>query len=121
MVNGLSPIPVAVHNQPVPLFGEPELPGQVVRRQNKLPDQGGGLGRQIRHPLDVDFWNQDQMGGGLGVDIVKSQEIVLFADDPRGDLLLGDFTEDAVAHWNDYTRNLKGFKFSPARLKEARF
>ena len=58
-----------------------------------------GLGRHVVGDVAVVFLgNHECMDRSLGVEVVERDDLVVLVDNSRGDLVVGDFAEDAITH-----------------------
>ena len=58
-----------------------------------------GLGRYVVGDVAVVLLgDHERVDRRLGVEVVEGDDLVVLVDNSRGDLVVGDFTEDAITH-----------------------
>jgi len=98
MKNGLPSIAITIDHQPkagirnIPFFGD------FVGQKARLPHPIAVLGAQLQNRTQVNFWNQQDMGGSLGGNILKSERILGLFHFFRWNLTLYDFTKQTIVH-----------------------
>lgn len=66
-----------VHDQPVPATGQPFLGGQLLRRQDHVPDQLLIPGVKIVDRSNMTVRNDEDVGGGKRVDVAESRHQII--------------------------------------------
>jgi hypothetical protein len=69
------------------------LPGQLFGREKELSHDLGIGFLQVVHGRDVLSWDDEDMGGGLGVDVAKCHDLGVGSDNVRRNLSGGDSAE----------------------------
>lgn len=58
-----------------------------------------GLGRHVISDVAVVLLgDHERMNRCLGIEVIERDDLVVLVDNSRGDLVVGDFTEDAITH-----------------------
>jgi hypothetical protein len=97
MEYGLSPIAAGVDDGAIAV-GESELLGDRLHFNHQVPHEGmigGGDFRQAGNGL---FGDQEDMGGGLGVDVPEGKAQIIFINNVSGDFPADDLGKQGVAH-----------------------
>lgn len=53
---------------------------------------------QIVHPFRMFFGDDQNMGRGLGIDVLEGHRVFIFDENLRGYLFVYDFAKDTVLH-----------------------
>ncbi len=79
------------------LFGESG--GDVEEMAEEVGGDLGDVGKVV-------FGNDQEVGGGLGVDVREREGAVVLVEGLDGDFALGDLAEEAVGHGEDFSWSL---------------
>lgn len=75
---------------------------QALGLSNLLDGMGHGahgLGRHVISDVAVVLLgDHERMNRCLGIEVIERDDLVVLVDNSRGDLVVGDFTEDAITH-----------------------
>ena len=94
MRHGFAAVTAIVDDQPIAGVFQPRFLSDLGSFQEEMTEEGGVLGARFRDPGDGLFWNNQQVGGGLGGDIPKSQYPFVLVNDVRGDLTVDNLFEE---------------------------
>jgi hypothetical protein len=96
VVYNLTGILAGVCNHPVAGFGYPCSLCDVLDSGEDMPKQCGLLSVQIICGGEVHFGNDQNVDGGLGLNVMERQDLFVLVDLAARDLTCGNFTENAV-------------------------
>lgn len=75
---------------------------QALGLSNLLDGMGHGAHSLGRHVISdvavVLLGDHERMNRCLGIEVIERDDLVVLVDNSRGDLVVGDFTEDAITH-----------------------
>lgn len=98
MVDRLPCVGARVHDKAESALMDGEVFCELLGDENHVPDkfvvgflQGGDAG-------DVLFRNDEDVDGGLRMDVFERHDLIILIDDLAFDPLCGDFAEDAFVH-----------------------
>jgi len=94
--NNLAGIFSGVCHRAVAGFSNPHRLGYVLHSSKDAAQHGGIVSVQIIHRSEVFFGNNQYMDRGLGLDVVKSQNLIVFINLVGRDLTCDDLAENAV-------------------------
>jgi hypothetical protein len=77
-------------------IGQTDLFGDLFGTQQQVPEQIAILGSGIGEGRDGLFWNDEDMNGGLGVNVVESQASVVFVNDICRNFATNNFAKNRV-------------------------
>ena len=93
--DGLAAVGAGVDDEAVAL-GEVLLAGDFGGGLQELAEERGVGGFAVGHGGDVVFGDDEDVSGGLGVDVREGEGLVVFVEAGYGDGAGGDFAEEAV-------------------------
>lgn len=96
VIDALATVGIAVHHDPVAVFIETVVPGQLRGGGHQFAQQRRLLGRNFIQGGVVRLGDDQHMGGCLGKEVVEGDDAIILEGDPGGNLLRGDLAEDAV-------------------------
>ena len=94
MEDGLPRLGSGIDDEAISSFVESFLMSHLGGRRKDFPELMG-MG-DIRHGRPMLPGNDEDVGGGLGVDVAEGDPVFLFCDDVSGHLFTRDFAEDAI-------------------------
>ncbi len=71
-----------------------ELGGEFGDDRHHVAEEGGVFGSGFADAHNVFFGDEQEMGGGLGIDVLDDDAFVVFVLDGGRDLAVDDFLED---------------------------
>jgi len=93
--DGLAGLRPAVDDETIAGWGELMPMGEPIREVDRAPDERGLVFRQVGDARHVLRGDDQQMDGGLRVDVLEGQQPLLFRHDIGGQLALDDSAEEA--------------------------
>ena len=94
VVDCLAAIGAGVDDQTVAV-GEVLLAGQFAGYVEEVAEGGGVVLRGVSVGGQVVFGDDEDMGGGLGIDVGEGEGLLVFVDSGGGDFAGDDFAEEA--------------------------
>ena len=85
MENRLTGVGIGIGDDPESRLRHPPLLGQLRRHQMDVADQLPILDPELETGVDMFAWNQEEVKGRLGVEILEGDNKVVFIDRLRGD------------------------------------
>lgn len=98
MKHRLTCVGVAVEHRPIPPVGMAKIFRNQRRPSDHLTDEAVVIGRQVVQGRDMYAGDEQYVGGGLRVDVVERDDLVVVIDHVGGDIATHDFAEKAVGH-----------------------
>ena len=95
VMDAVAGVVAAVEDQAQAALEEAALPGDVPCPPHQPPHQRVVAVLELGDALDVAARDDQHVGGGLGVDVVEGQDLVVLEGDLRGHLPLHDLAEQA--------------------------
>ena len=96
MEHGLSGVFTVIDDHPVSALVESVLRSNGFGDKKQMADQLTVCCGDRMNVGDVFFWNNEKMGGRLGVEVLKCDCQFIFMDDFSGDLFFDDLAKNAV-------------------------
>ena len=93
-----------VEHQPEAGLGQPQFISYFCGLEQEMTEDLMILGTGLGNARDGLLRDDQHMGRGLGFDILKSQDQVVFVNDRGGNLTRDDFLEKSFAHGKFFTR-----------------
>ena len=98
MIDHLPALGPGVDAEPEALLGVARLLGQPSRRRQAAPQHLGVLVARLQQRGDVALGHDEQMHGGLGINVLEGEHGVVLVDDVGRALTGDDATEHAIEH-----------------------
>ena len=95
VVDGLAAVVAGVDDQAVAV-GEAVGAGEVCRYGGEMAEEGGVFFRDVGERGEVLFGDDEEVGGGLRVDVGEGEGVVVFVEALGGDGAGDDLAEEAV-------------------------
>ncbi len=100
MRDGLASIAAVVDDQSEAGLAKPQIPGDFRSLEEQGAEQRSVLGSGLIHARNRLLGNDQNVGGGLGMNVAKRQYRVVLIDDVRRDLAGDDAFEKSHASAN---------------------
>ena len=98
VVYSLAPVGIAIGDQTVTALRNSAVDGDPVGRGDDASYQRTVFFRKVREPSDMSFRYQEDVNGGLRIQILEGQDVIVFENDFRRNLMICDFTENTIGH-----------------------
>lgn len=97
VINGLSPVRIAVNHDPISIVGNPKLHGQPLRGQHHFPQQALIILISLIQRRQSPVGHDKNVNWRNGIDVMECRHILILVDDPCRDLPAYDPAEYGVA------------------------
>jgi len=94
--DGLAAVAALVEDEPIPIFGQAFVGGNLLGGGKEGGQSGRVLGSEVGHAAQMLVGNDEDVGGGLRVDVAKGGDQVILVDNFSWKLTAYDFAENAI-------------------------
>ena len=91
--NGLAAIPAVVDDEAIACFGDPATPGHFRGSHHEVAEEGRIVRAGFADSGDGTLRDQDDMDGGLGLDVPEGEQEVVLENNVCGDVACDDALE----------------------------
>lgn len=98
MKDGLPAVLSRICDDAIPTPVEPLFPCDLCGCKEEASRETLILGAEIIHRTDMNPWNQENMRGSLRIEVLESDNIIVFVDDPGRDRSCRNAAEYAAGH-----------------------
>lgn len=96
--DGLAAVAAMVDDEAVAVGSEAQGLGDAGGGEEEMTEQGLIGGRGLAEAWDGLAWDDEDVAGGLGVDIVEGDQLVVLVHEGGGYFLVADFLEEGLVH-----------------------